>query len=1064
MNNGLYLKKIDETIDYSIRKKSNSFNLEYLVNYVINKINLNTTNENDTNELENILIKLLHSGFGTTVKTYCYYILANFNHEFSSSFFSSIASAVNSDATSFDKFDANLNSLRNYMVLNERNILDNLTLLEQTFKNPKCNLNYIINSFYFSNFPSVLLNIINKISYDEYRTYKEFLKKFYLELGKLLFINKIDDGSFLNLLKILSKLISRFQCFNELSTREKLINSIIVYLAEYLVSNIDELVDLIKSFDHKLLVQSIEFPIYLYKIYNYFRDNNNPNLKFERAFHKYVNYLFNELRNVVDPDLYSEFAKAICEFKIIENNINPHLYSTEIIEITSKFLELSDHFDKNTWFDSNMKILSKLLDYVDYTEVIDLTLNLLSDTKNIHNLSDRIITIFNLFSRLIMLNIDYNNFFEKESLILCLFKQDWFVFLVNKNNLDERESRWKHDLFICLIESLFKAKSHILKSGDLKKYLILIKICQDIIDVCFKILDWADEGEAYKMYFLVLEETCLFFDDPFFFFVFGQMPEFMKMKGRLEDILVEIAKRFLSKNWFTLSFANENSKYRSLLLLSQFLNIDKTQYIDNLIEIINLRLKEIPFDSKNEKFIEEILRSCLFLGIRVHYKTREKIITFIAEFVEKINTKTETEPRIVNNIRTFSENILNYLIEHKSDPQIILDSKIVDKLTNEFFLIIPKDIENNISQKTMNYNNLYLINLCENSLEVIERSGKENTSIYLDYFKSYNYSPMLEYNNDTCHMLIDSKERYIFSEWKLITGISDPVHIYYMFKIDIQTREIELFIKNFNTTSCVLNNVNFNIYFSQNLMLFNETNLSMNFSPFVNSKEFNVELLSPFSQFEFSVKFYSKVFEKNNIGIDCTFDMVTDLSSRFTLNSESFYIPLTDFLLRDNFALYETKKFDIFYNTLEYAFTCKCFTNCTPDEIINNLSDRVVMIEYKSKNKSFDKKKEIIEKIKEKQYPAYFQLNAQKENEEENNDGFNMNEENQRFNFKVKLCSYSIYNFWIYITIIGDYNFQNNKSILNIEVKTNELFALNIISREKICFFNELMNQKIKFY
>ena len=122
------------------------------------------------------------------------------------------------------------------------------------------------------------------------------------------------------------------------------------------------------------------------------------------------------------------------------------------------------------------------------------------------------------------------------------------------------------------------------------------------------------------------------------------------------------------------------------------------------------------------------------------------------------------------------------------------------------------------------------------------------------------------------------------------------------------------------------------------------------------------------------------------------------------------------------------------------------------------------MIEYKSKNKSFDKKKEIIEKIKEKQYPAYFRLNAQKENEEENNDGFNMNEENQRFNFKVKLCSYSIYNFWIYITIIGDYNFQNNKSILNIEVKTNELFALNIISRKKICFFNELMNQKIKFY
>ena len=76
MNNSLYLKKIDETIDYSIRKRSNTFNLEYLVNYVINKININTTNENDTNELENILIKLMNSGFGTTVKTYCYYIIS----------------------------------------------------------------------------------------------------------------------------------------------------------------------------------------------------------------------------------------------------------------------------------------------------------------------------------------------------------------------------------------------------------------------------------------------------------------------------------------------------------------------------------------------------------------------------------------------------------------------------------------------------------------------------------------------------------------------------------------------------------------------------------------------------------------------------------------------------------------------------------------------------------------------------------------------------------------------------------------------------------------------------
>ena len=158
-----------------------------------------------------------------------------------------------------------------------------------------------------------------------------------------------------------------------------------------------------------------------------------------REFHQNRKYA-KQLRNLVDPDLYSEFSKTICEFKIIESDINPHLYSTEIIELTSKFIELSDHFDKSTWFDSNMKVLSKLLDFVDYTEVIDLTLNLLSDTKNIHNLSDRINTIYNLFSRLIMLNIDYSNWFEKESLILCLFKQDWFVFLVNDSTLSK--SRW----------------------------------------------------------------------------------------------------------------------------------------------------------------------------------------------------------------------------------------------------------------------------------------------------------------------------------------------------------------------------------------------------------------------------------------------------------------------------------------------------------------------------------------------------------------------------------------------------------------------------------------------
>jgi hypothetical protein len=110
-------------------------------------------------------------------------------------------------------------------------------------------------------------------------------------------------------------------------------------------------------------------------------------------------------------------------------------------------------------------------------------------------------------------------------------------------------------------------------------------------------------------------------------------------------------------------------------------------------------------------------------------------------------------------------------------------------------------------------------------------------------------------------------------------------------------------------------------------------------------------------------------------------------------------------------------------------------------------------------------KEMILEKIKEMQYPDYFKLtNQQKEREDGFNDGLNDGNGNQIYNFRIKLSCYSVYNFWIYILILGDYNFQNNKSILNIEVKTNELQALKTIWKEKAFFFNELMNQKIKFY
>ena len=175
------------------------------------------------------------------------------------------------------------------------------------------------------------------------------------------------------------------------------------------------------------------------------------------------------------------------------------------------------------------------------------------------------------------------------------------------------------------------------------------------------------------------------------------------------------------------------------------------------------------------------------------------------------------------------------------------------------------------------------------------------------------------------------------------------------------------------------------------------------------------------------------------------------------------------FCIQDNFSLYETKKFDIFYQTLEYAFTVKCFAQSTPEELLKNIHERFVMIEYKSKSFSLDKTKTIMDKLKEIHYKDFCQRRSVN-NElggaggENFMNSQNLFEENQRYNFKIKLSSYCIYNFWIYIVIIGDYNFQNNKSILNIEVKSNDLTALNIISREKYVFFNELLNKQIKFY
>ena len=82
------------------------------------------------------------------------------------------------------------------MILNQKELVENIPIIENLYKIPKYDLNFIVNAFYFINYQMLLLNIVNKVSADDLRQYKDFLSKFYLELGKLLFYSKLQDGSF----------------------------------------------------------------------------------------------------------------------------------------------------------------------------------------------------------------------------------------------------------------------------------------------------------------------------------------------------------------------------------------------------------------------------------------------------------------------------------------------------------------------------------------------------------------------------------------------------------------------------------------------------------------------------------------------------------------------------------------------------------------------------------------------------------------------------------------------------------------------------------------------------
>ena len=1074
MNSGLILKKIDKNIENCLKNEKVSLNIEQLIGFVIDKINRSGTDEIIINELESILLKLLNNGFNKIVQTFCFYLISNFYQEFNEQFFISMCPLIIGGIKKMENFEINMNSLRNYPILNQKDIISNIQNIENILKEKNCDINYIINCFYFSNFPSLLLNIIKKISDDDIRQYKDFLSKFFLELAKILLINKLQDVAFLNLLQIISKLLTNFTCYEidiENFEKTKLINSSLIPMAEYLITHLEEIIFLIKSFDHKLLSQIISFPINLYKIYIYYKDeNNHQNFnKYEKYFHFYMKFLFQEIRNLLEPDIFSEIVKTLCEYQILVKNNNSCFLSTEIIEIMSKFITFIEHFDKSMWFDNNMKNLSFLMNYIDYDVTMEYVLILLKETFHIKNNSDRIITLYNLFNRIVFLSINYSQYFEEESVILCLFKQEWFVVLVNKSEIEEKESKWRHDIFICLIESIFNIKQYLLKNKKIENFINIIKLCQDIIDVCFKILDWKDEGESFKMYFLILEQTCLFFNDSFYNYLYKKIPDCQSMKIRLDGILNEMSKRFYIKKWENLIFANENCKYNSLLILCKYLNPEHIKDINILLEIIMAHLKEINYDIQNQNQIEKLLLCLLFVGIRVQKDIKENIIKNLEDYVAYLKIKiNEGGFQIIGNIISLSENILFYLIEHKEDSPVTLDKKMVDQLTNEFYLIVSKDIDINSESKSVNYNTLFLMNITENSFSVLELCNEINPSLYLENFQKFYYYPVLEYSNDNCHILIDNKNKYINSDWTLISGISDVIHIYYRYVLDIQTREIEIYFKNFNTTNLVLNNVVFYVFLNDNLTEIDKNkNISdLGYSNLVNNSSVNtehrIEFLSPNSSYDFDIKCYSKIFDLNNISVEAQFDMVTDQKGQFNLVSETFYIPLTDYFIQDKYASFETEKYEIFYSILEYSFTTKCYSNCSPDEIIKDVNDKLTLIEYKANDISHKSENDILYDIIKNKYKEFYEIQNDTNKDDKTKKENNRNK--HRENFKIKLATYCIYNFWIYFFIIGDYNSIYNKAILNIDIKSNDLKGLNIIAKEKQFFINELISSKIKFY
>ena len=151
----------------------------------------------------------------------------------------------------------------------------------------------------------------------------------------------------------------------------------------------------------------------------------------------------------------------------------------------------------------------------------------------------------------------------------------------------------------------------------------------------------------------------------------------------------------------------------------------------------------------------------------------------------------------------------------------------------------------------------------------------------------------------------------------------------------------------------------------------------------------------------------------------------------------------------------------MFYNTLEYVFSVKCNVNCTPENIIKSISNKLTLIEYNSNNIIYRKEKESINQIIKKQFPEYYQNFIVTEETIQEQQNYNNVD---KVHFKMKLSSYCVYNFWVYIFITGEFDPRIKQSLLNIDIRSNDFKGLNIIAKEKNSFIKELLNNITVIY